>query len=132
MKKFLCAVLVVMCLVGVVWAADEVGPISINDIVLQAHENFLRFNKNYLGKRITVTDAIVVNVDGDQKGYVLTIKTEKVLVPSSNRIDCKFDASKADSLVDLSTGDKVTLSGTYYKQKSSSHATIELVDCELQ
>lgn len=137
MKKFFCAFLVVLSLISLGMpelAADDELTVSINDLVVEADVNLLRFNKNYLGKTLTVSDCIVEQVTGtsNTEVYILTVKASRSKPFVSNKMDCKFSGSELEKLADLNPGDVVTVKGVYSTQKRFGLDNIELENCELK
>ena len=91
MKKFLCAVLFVLVLAGLSYAAEDAGTVSIQDFTAQA-KNSLKFERLYAGKYVTVTGCEVRNIHAEGNDYVLE---------AWDVVDFTFTAADAEQLVDL-------------------------------
>ena len=116
MKKFLCAVLFVLVLAGLSYAAEDAGTVSIQDFTAQA-KNSLKFERLYAGKYVTVTGCEVRNIHAEGNDYVLEAWDDGYAY-------FIFQAANAEQLVDLDQGDVVTIRGIV-------RSNIELYNCEI-
>ena len=103
MKKFLCAVLFVLVLAGLSYAAEDAGTVSLRDFVAQA-KNSVKLERLYVGKNVTVTGCEVDEIKADGNKYVLRAW-------SGSFVYFIFTAANAEQLVDLDKGDVVTIRG---------------------
>ena len=121
MKKFLCAVLFVLVLAGLSYAAEDAGTVSIQDFYAQA-KNSLKFERLYVGKYVTVTGCKVLEIEAEGNYYVLRAWS------GAGSVYFIFTAADAEQIVDLDEGDVVTIRG--FVRGHDSYG-IHLSNCEI-
>ncbi|MBR1418743.1 MAG: hypothetical protein IJ576_07260 [Synergistaceae bacterium] len=124
MKKFLCAVLFVLVLAGLSYAAEDAGTVSLRDLAAQA-KNSLKFERLYEDKYVTVTGCEVQNIEADGNDYVLRAWEGTNLF----LIFFRFTAANAEQIADLDKGDVVTIRGLV--RGSHNDKWVTLYNCEI-
>ena len=122
MKKFLCAVLFVLVLAGLSYAAEDAGTVSFRDFYAQA-QNSLKFERLYAGKYVTVTGCEVRNIHAEGNDYVLLCSW------AGDWVYFIFTAANAEQIVDLDKGDVVTIRGIVLRDKYHGFPT--LYNCKI-
>ncbi|MBR1602858.1 MAG: hypothetical protein IJ667_05405 [Synergistaceae bacterium] len=121
MKKFLCAVLFMLVLAGLSYAAEDAGTVSWQDFTDQAN-NSLKFKRLYEDKYVTVTGCKVLRIEEAKgNGYVLIAQGDR-------SFEFIFTAANAKQLVDLDVGDVVTIRGFALLKRGRD---IILDDCKI-
>ena len=122
MKKFLCAVLFVLVLAGLSYAAEDAGTVSWQDFVAQV-QNSVKLERLYVGKNVTVTGCEVDKIEAEGNEYVLRSWGDDSFVYFI------FTAANAEQLVDLDEGDVVTIRGLV--RGRGKYDRIELYNCKI-
>ena len=122
MKKFLCAVLFVLVLAGLSYAAEDAGTVSFRDFTAQV-KNSVKLERLYVGKNVTVTGCEVDNIEAEGNGYVLKAWS------GSEFVYFILTAANAEQIVDLDKGDVVTIRGLV--RGRGKYDMIELYNCKI-
>jgi RecJ-like exonuclease len=107
-KRFMLGMFLVVVMlvpVTVVMAADEVPVVKATELVSLYRENEIKFNRNYLDKKVQV-EGELVRVGVSQGAPSLTLKDGSLLGMFAY---CK--TSEMDAAADLDTGDTVVVVG---------------------
>jgi hypothetical protein len=127
MKRFVLGLLLVVVFlvpVMLVVAEDEAPAISARDLVSLYRSNEIRFNRNYLNKRVQVTGELE-NVGVSKGAPSLTLRDGSLLgmfaYCRASELDVAADFDKGDTVVVVGTCDvalgKITLSDCVIKVK---------------
>lgn len=128
MKKLFSVLAAMLCFAGAVWAAE--GTLSAGALVSEFKENPIRFDKNYTGQPIT-TEGTVVTIEEKNGYYVLRIAETAQRYTAGEFIECVFEKSHQNTLLELNQGDTVTLKGTYSGKQESQTGMVMLSNCEI-
>ena len=120
MKKFLCAVLFVLVLAGLSYAAEDAGTVSFRDFTAQV-KNSVKLERLYVGKNVTVTGCEVYEIEAEGNEYVLRVFGSLAYFI--------FTAANAEQIVDLDKGDVVTIRGLV--RGRGKYDMIELYNCKI-
>ena len=120
MKKFLCAVLFVLVLAGLSYAAEDAGTVSFRDFTAQV-KNSVKLERLYVGKNVTVTGCEVYEIEAEGNEYVLRV--------FGSRVYFIFTAANAEQIVDLDKGDVVTIRGLV--RGHGKYNRIKLDNCKI-
>ena len=125
MKKFLCAVLFVLVLAGLSYAAEDAGTVSFRDFTAQV-KNSVKLERLYVGKNVTVTGCEVYEIEAEGNEYVMQAAWSGRLNVDVYFI---FTAANAEQIVDLDNGDVVTIRGLV--RGRDDYDRIELYNCKI-
>jgi hypothetical protein len=119
------------CLDAIDEAEKANTPIPAKTLITEVQQNQLRFDKNYKGKRITVVGYVGV-LDAQDNGYRLQLfGTNDPLANPFSVVDCRFNASQEDALLDLNKGQSVKIKGDYKGKQAFQLGAFMLFNCEV-
>ncbi|MCL2146603.1 MAG: OB-fold putative lipoprotein [Synergistaceae bacterium] len=131
MKRIVCAILMIACTVSSSWAAV----FSVDDLITEFEKNQLRFDRNYMKKNISV-EGYIRSIEERQvenyKFFQLTILGAIGKFDSSHYIECHFDESEENALLDLNKGDIIVVNGTYDGKQYYQTGSLFLKNCILE
>ena len=110
---------------------EENRPIPANDLITEVGKNQMRFDKKYKEKTITVS-GFVGQIDEKQGKYALQLFGETGLANPFRYIECIFDPSQEDALMELNKGDSIILKGTYKGKQNFQIGALTLFECLMQ
>jgi tetratricopeptide (TPR) repeat protein len=105
--------------------------IPAQTLVAEVQQNQLRFDKNYKGKKLTI-EGYVGLVDAKNKGYTLQLfGTKESLANPFSTVECRFNASQEDTLLELNRGQVVKIQGTYRGKEQFQLGAFVLLNCKV-
>ena len=102
-----------------------------SDLITEVGKNQMRFDKKYKEKTITVS-GFVGQIDEKQGKYALQLFGETGLANPFRYIECIFDPSQEDALMELNKGDSIILKGTYKGKQNFQIGALTLFECLMQ
>ena len=107
--------------------ADEPA-LNAPDVVKALDENRMKFDLQHKNKAITIHGE-VAKIEEKQGKYILSLSNGEKIPNPFKVIECSFD--KPDELLELKTGDSVSVSGTYKGKQSFELGAMTLFKCKL-
>ena len=104
---------------------------SAKDLMQDVRSNQMRFDRNYSGKTFIIS-GYVGRIEEKGKQYAAQIFGEAGSGANPfNYIECRFEESQVDALLDLNRGSFVMVMGTYKGKQDFQSAEFVLFDCEI-
>ena len=107
--------------------ADEPA-LNAPDVVKALDENRMKFDLQHKNKAMTIHGE-VAKIEEKQGKYILSLSNGEKIPNPFKVIECSFD--KPDELLELKTGDSVSVSGTYKGKQSFELGAMTLFKCKL-
>jgi len=107
--------------------ADEPA-LNAPDVVKALDENRMKFDLQHKNKAMTI-HGDVAKIEEKQGKYILSLSNGEKIPNPFKVIECSFD--KPDELLELKTGDSVSVSGTYKGKQSFELGAMTLFKCKL-
>lgn len=107
--------------------ADE-AVLSAPDVVKALEENRMKFDLQHKNKEVTI-NGVVAKIEEKKGKYILSLSNGEQIPNPFKLIECTFD--KPDELLELKTGDTVSVSGTYKGKQNFELGSMTLFKCKL-
>ena len=128
-KAIILSLLLALCVNQALLAAETLSEdISAQTLITGITQNNLRFNKQYKGSQLNVS-GYVGSLKERKDGYMLTLQGDKGR--PMPYIECRFDVSEEDKLLELNRGDEIRIEGIYRGNEELSHGVFVLYRCHV-
>ena len=111
-------------------SAETSQELSAKFLISEIGKNQMRFDKHYKNKSI-VFEGFVGDITEKNNQYILDCSGEIRRTRPFDYIECRFDLSEEDALIELNKGEIVKIEGFYKGKEQFQVGAIVLHDCKI-
>ena len=111
-------------------AEEALKGLSAKFLISEIEKNRMRFDKNYKNKKIIVK-GFVGDITEKKNIYSLSLFGETGIVNPFKFIECRFEVSEEDSLLELNKGENVIIEGTYKGKEDFQIGSMVFHNCQI-